>query len=115
MRLGFPAEAILHEAALKSAALIVMGTRGHDLLQGFAFGSVAMRVAHASPVPVWLLQPRCTLPKEFGRRLRVLLAIDARFGDEVTAAMRRLLMKLHVVRENGRPVATKCIADLDRP
>jgi nucleotide-binding universal stress UspA family protein len=53
-----------------------MGTRGHGLLQGFAFGSTAMRVAHASPVPVWLLHPQCTLPEDFGRSMRVLLAVD---------------------------------------
>ena len=37
---------------------------------------------------------------------------------EIAIAARACLvkgMKLHVIRENGRPVATKCIADLDRP
>jgi nucleotide-binding universal stress UspA family protein len=88
VRLGFPAEAILREAESKSATLIVMGTRGHGLLQGFAFGSVAMRVAHGSPIPVWLLHPQCKLPKEFGRKLRVLLAVDG--AAPSIAAARRL-------------------------
>ena len=76
VRLGFPAATILREAGEKSADLIAMGTRGHGMLQGFAFGSVAMRVAHASRVPVWLVHPQCTLPKALGKSLRVLLAVD---------------------------------------
>jgi len=76
VRLGFPAAAILHEAESKAAELIVMGTRGHGMLQGFAFGSVAMRVSHASRVPVWLVHPGCSLPKALGESLRVLLAVD---------------------------------------
>jgi nucleotide-binding universal stress UspA family protein len=76
VRLGAPAEAILAEAQSRSAALIVMGTRGHGALHGFAFGSVAMRVAHASRAPVWLVHPECALPRDFGRSLRVLLALD---------------------------------------
>jgi nucleotide-binding universal stress UspA family protein len=76
VHLGFPAATIVQEAEAKSAALIVMGTRGHGVLHGFALGSVAMRVAHASRVPVWLVHPECSLPKAFGRSLRVLLAID---------------------------------------
>lgn len=43
---------------------------------------------------------------------------SARISDvEIAIAARACLvkgMKLHVVRENGKPVATKCIADLDR-
>jgi hypothetical protein len=44
---------------------------------------------------------------------------SVRISDvEIAIAARACLvkgMKLHVIRENGRPVATKCIADLDRP
>ena len=44
---------------------------------------------------------------------------SARISDvEIAIAARACLVKgmtLHVVRENGRPVATRCIADLDRP
>ena len=76
VRLGFPAAVIQQEAESKPADLIVMGTRGHGMLQGFAFGSVAMRVAHASRVPVWLVHPECSLPKALGESLRVLLAVD---------------------------------------
>src|SRR5262245_62322644 len=66
----------------------MMGTRGHGMLQGFAFGSVAMRVAHASPVPVWLVQPDSRLPKELGRKLRVVLAVDG--SEPSLGAARRL-------------------------
>jgi hypothetical protein len=44
---------------------------------------------------------------------------SVRISDvEIAIAARACLakgMKLHVIRENAKPVATKCIADLDRP
>src|SRR6185503_11372291 len=46
VRLGVPAEWIAEEAARRSAAMIVIGTRGHGPVGGFALGSVALRVAH---------------------------------------------------------------------
>ena len=76
VRLGFAAEAIVQEAKSRAASLVVMGTRGHGALHGFALGSVAMRVAHASEVPVLLLRPDAALPAKPGRSLRVMLAID---------------------------------------
>jgi len=88
VRLGFPAATIVHEAESQSADLVVMGTRGHGMLQGFAFGSVAMRVAHASGAPVWLVHPQCSLPKALGEKLRVLLAVDG--SEPSMRAARRL-------------------------
>lgn len=76
VRLGFAVDGVLREAETRKAGMIVMGTRGHGALNGFAFGSVAMRVAHASPVPVCLVQPESRLPAQLGRSLRVLLALD---------------------------------------
>jgi nucleotide-binding universal stress UspA family protein len=76
VRLGFPAEAIGREAQSRGAALVVVGTRGHGAVRGFALGSVAMRVAHAGPVPVCLVRPEAKLPAELGRRLRVMLPLD---------------------------------------
>lgn len=76
LRLDFPASGILREAEVRGAGLIVMGTRGHGALHGFAFGSVAMRVAHAGATPVCLVQPEAKLPAELGRHLRVMLAVD---------------------------------------
>jgi nucleotide-binding universal stress UspA family protein len=76
VRLGNPAQAIVAESEARSAGLVVLGTRGHGALQGFAIGSVALRVAHVSRAPVWLVRPECSLPKAFGRSLRVLLAVD---------------------------------------
>lgn len=55
VRLGFAAGAILREAEARNAGMIVMGTRGHGAVRGFALGSVAMRAAHASPLPVCLV------------------------------------------------------------
>ncbi|MDQ5847519.1 MAG: universal stress protein [Pseudomonadota bacterium] len=76
VRLGLPANGILREAEARGAELIVMGTRGHGVVHGFALGSVAMRVAHGGATPVCLVQPESKLPAELGRRLRVMLALD---------------------------------------
>jgi nucleotide-binding universal stress UspA family protein len=76
VRLGLPVSTILREAETRGSDLIVMGTRGHGMVHGFALGSVAMRVAHGGNTPVCLVRPEAALPAELGRRLRVLLALD---------------------------------------
>jgi nucleotide-binding universal stress UspA family protein len=76
VRLGMPADCILRETVRQQADAIVMGTRGHGALHGYAFGSVALRVAHGGAAPVWLVKPSDKLPEAFGRRLRVLVAMD---------------------------------------
>jgi nucleotide-binding universal stress UspA family protein len=76
VRLGFAAETILSEARRENAEAIVMGTRGHGALAGFALGSVALRVAHGGATPLILVKPEDRLPVELGKRLRVLLATD---------------------------------------
>lgn len=76
VRLGLAAQSILSEARTQNAEAIVMGTRGHGALQGFALGSVALRVAHGAAVPLILVKPDDELPGDLGRRLRVLLAMD---------------------------------------
>ena len=87
VRIASPSQAILAEAEARSAGLVVLGTRGHGALHGFAIGSVALRVAHASRAPVWLVHPECSLPKAFGQGLRVLLAVDGT-AHSVRAARR---------------------------
>lgn len=74
VRLGLPADTIIREAAAHD--VVVMGTRGAGVLQGYAFGSVALRVAHGAAKPVILLKPADRLPAAPGKRLRVLLAMD---------------------------------------
>lgn len=76
VRLGFPADGIVREAESRKAEIIIMGTRGHGVLGGFALGSVAMRVVHASSVPVFLVRPESQMPMQLGRKLRVMLAQD---------------------------------------
>jgi nucleotide-binding universal stress UspA family protein len=98
VRLGQPAEGILHEAAGCDA--VVMGTRGTGALHGFALGSVALRVAHGRGAPVILVKPEDRLPAALGRRLRVLLAMDgsapALRAAERLAAWREWLGELEV-------------------
>jgi len=85
VRLGSAAEALLREAQEVGASLVVVGTRGHGLLHGFALGSVALRVAHASPVPVLLVPPLARpLPMPDAVR-RVLLAVDGSEESERAA------------------------------
>ena len=74
VRLGFPTDVILREAA--GAQFIVMGTRGHGALQGFALGSVALRVVHGAPVPVLLVKPDARLPQALGRNAKLLVGVD---------------------------------------
>jgi nucleotide-binding universal stress UspA family protein len=72
VRVGPAAPAILG----LNAELIVMGTRGEGALQGFALGSVALRVAHGGGPPVLLVKPQDQLPATLGKRVKVLLAMD---------------------------------------
>jgi len=74
--LGFAYEEIIQAAAGWGATVIVMGTRGHGVLRGFALGSVALRVVHGARSPVLFVQPETRLPAAFGRSVRVLIALD---------------------------------------
>lgn len=74
--LGSATETIVDEAKARGAHLVVMGTRGDGVLDGFAVGSVALRVVHASAVPACLVRPQSRLPRALGRHLKVLLATD---------------------------------------
>ena len=76
VRLGLPAEAILQEARSRRPDAIVMGTRGKGPLQGFALGSVALRVMHGDAAPVLLVKPEDRLPAPAAGALRALLAMD---------------------------------------
>lgn len=87
VRLGLPADTILREARAHQAEAILMGTRGSGALQGFALGSVALRVAHGGAAPVILVKPEDRLPVQLGKRLRVLLAMDGS-GPALRAAER---------------------------
>lgn len=76
LRVGRPAPAILAEARRQKPAAIVLGTRGAGALQGFAIGSVALRVVHRARTPAILVKAEDRLPAALGRRLRVVLATD---------------------------------------
>ena len=89
VRLGVPAQVILHEARASGAHAIVMGTRGAGPLHGYALGSVALRVAHGGAAPVMLVKPHDRLPSTLGRRLRVMLAMD---GSAPALRAARLLL-----------------------
>lgn len=89
VRLGLPVSTILREAETRGSDLIVMGTRGHGMVHGFALGSVAMRVAHGGGTPVCLVRREARLPAELGRRVRVLLALDG--SEPALRAAQRLV------------------------
>ena len=54
---GNPADKILDYTGENQVDLIVMSTHGRSGIKRWAFGSVADRVAHHSPVPVLLVSP----------------------------------------------------------
>jgi nucleotide-binding universal stress UspA family protein len=76
VRIGAPAAVIVDEAASGGAELVALGTRGVNPLRGLMVGSVALRVAQTSRVPVWLMAPQARHPSALGRRLRLLVAVD---------------------------------------
>ena len=86
VRIGAPAETIVSEARREAAELIVMGTRGLSALRGLLVGSVALRVAQSSPVPVWLMPPNARCPLELGRRMKLLVAVDGSEAARQAAA-----------------------------
>jgi nucleotide-binding universal stress UspA family protein len=89
LRLGIPAESIVEESMRRGAGAIVMGTRGHGALSGFAVGSVALRVAHRAHIPTLLVKPDSRLPDALGRAVRVLVPLDG--SPHATRAVRELL------------------------
>jgi nucleotide-binding universal stress UspA family protein len=89
VRFGFTAPALLDDARASGAQAIVMGTRGHGAVHGFAFGSAAMRVAHGGVAPTLIVGPDAALSGQLGVRLRVLCAFDG--SEPALRALERLL------------------------
>jgi len=89
VRYGLPAPALLDDARATGARAIVMGTRGHGALHGFALGSAAMRVAHGGVAPALIVGPEAALPHALGERLRVLCAVDG--SEPAVRALERVL------------------------
>jgi len=100
VRLGHVPHWIVDEARERDAGAIVMGTRGHGALGGFALGSVALRVVQGAEVPVVLVKPESRLPAGLGGHARVVVPVDG--SDEATIAAVQLarcanvLGRLHV-------------------
>lgn len=57
-----PAQALLHQAALDGAQLVVVGSRGRDALTSAVLGSTALNLLHHSPVPVMVCPAGRTTP-----------------------------------------------------
>ncbi|HET9223488.1 MAG TPA: universal stress protein, partial [Roseiflexaceae bacterium] len=55
---GFPAEAIIDEAARRHVDLIVMATHGYSGIKRWALGSIADKVLHAATTPVMLVRAK---------------------------------------------------------
>lgn len=66
---GAPADAILAQAALQGADMIVMGSRGHDAGAPL-LGSVTSRVLQLSTIPVLTVPPSATLSALMAGRRR---------------------------------------------
>lgn len=88
VRLGHAPRVILEEAKQHEVGAIVMGTRGHGPLGGFALGSVALRVAQSAERPVLLVKPESRRPAALGSHARIVVPVDG--SDEATAAAARV-------------------------
>lgn len=53
---GSPGPSIAEEASSGDYDLLIVGSRGHATLSGFFLGSVSLHLAHASPIPVLIVQ-----------------------------------------------------------
>jgi nucleotide-binding universal stress UspA family protein len=84
VRLGHAPQVIADEALRRDAGAIVMGTRGHGPLGGFALGSVALRVAQSADRPVVLVRPESRLPAGLGSHARIVVPVDG--SEEATGA-----------------------------
>jgi len=82
---GPAAEVIVAEAVKVGAELVVLGTRGLSPLRGLLIGSVALRVAQTSPMPVWLRPMRAFPIKALGEALTVLCPVDGSVNAERAA------------------------------
>jgi len=89
VRLGHASNTIVEAARELDVGAIVMGTRGHGALGGFALGSVALRVAQGAQCPVVLVKPDARLPAQLGRRLRVVAPLDG--SQAATNAVLRIV------------------------
>ena len=59
---GAAAKHILEIARSHNADLIVVGSRGHSAIAGAVLGSVAQRLLHLAPCPVFVVPPTAARP-----------------------------------------------------
>ncbi len=78
--IGPPAATILSVAQSSQADLIVMCSHGYTGMTRWVLGSVAEKVVHSAPIPVFVLHERGPMPAgahpDATRPLRVLVALD---------------------------------------
>lgn len=76
IQVGQPASELVAAADQWHADLIALGMRGTNPLRRLLIGSTALRVAHTSRAPLWLMPSEGRCPPALGRRLRILVAVD---------------------------------------
>jgi nucleotide-binding universal stress UspA family protein len=110
VRLGHAPQVIPDEALRRDADAIIMGTRGHGPLGGFALGSVALRVAQSAERPVVLVRPESRLPEALGSDARIVVPVDG--SEEATRAAAsigrcaNLLGRIHIDLLHFQPPLT---------
>lgn len=85
VRVGPAGAVIVEQAGEVAADLVVTGTRGLSPLRGLLVGSVALRVAQTSLVPVWLRPEHAAPIKALGKALTVLCPVDGSANAERAA------------------------------
>jgi nucleotide-binding universal stress UspA family protein len=98
--IGYPAEEILEYAENNNIDLIMMATHGRSGIRRWGIGSVADKVIHESPVPVWLVPSQLhegilydKLPKNY-----ILVPLDGSKNAEIVLPHVITLAKLRGVQ-----------------
>jgi nucleotide-binding universal stress UspA family protein len=109
---GDPAWCVKNWASEHDVDLIVMGTHGYGPVRGLLLGSVAMKVLHVVPCPVWTHAPGQSSARHFIGASNILCALELtdeaapllRFAKELAEELSAAVRLLHAIPETeARP------------
>ncbi len=111
-----PAQAIITEAVADNVDLVVLCSHGYTGTMRWAMGSIAEKVAHHAPSPVFILHEGCALPTEAGDTphgtVRVLVPLDGSEYAEAALAPAALLTLALSAPAHGELHLTRVVSTL---